>query len=240
MSADRTTSLTAGELRELASSSHRVVELARTLGVDVSALSSASGRIAAADRKIARAIQDVPVPANLASRIAADCARIRREERHRLRPRRWAIAMTATAAALLLTVVMQPFGRPAVPADAFAGKIAAIHAQLLDPQTPLEFGLAEGPIPPIVRASTIVGHHSVELFGRSVVGYQLRHGASQAVLLMIPVRQFPYRIPATHSVMRDSTQQVDIHTIVSAGQVCVLVVRDGTEASVFWNTADLA
>ncbi len=84
-----------------------------------------------------------------------------------------------------------------------------------------------------VDPTTCVGQKMVEFLGQQMPAYQLSSGAERATLLIVPASRFPFQLGKPHVAVMHSSRHLQAHYFVSGRQVCVLVVRDGTDVRRF-------
>lgn len=196
--------------------------------------------IAQFDREVASIIQDVPASPLLEKRVLARLEKAEREKRRRLAPKRWAIAISSIAAGLLCFAMIEPFGKPSLDVNAVGSKIAGVHHLLSGNQVQLVAGRGSSDWPDAINSRTCVGHKPVELFGHRVTAYQLTAGNDRAVLVVMPVDEFPFDLGARYIRTSYSSRRIDVHYLVTGSQVCILVTREGTDISSFRASASVA
>lgn len=196
--------------------------------------------IARFDREVASIVQDIPVPARLRQRLMDQLDQADADKRRRMLPRRWAVAITSIAAGLLFFVMLEPFGKPSLDVTAVGSRIAGIHRLFNDEKVTLVAGRGSSTWPDAINARTCVGHRPVELFGHRVTAYQLTSGNDRAVLVVMPIEDFPFQIGANYFRTSYSTRRIDVHYLVTGNQVCILVTNEGMGISSFTSAASVA
>lgn len=196
--------------------------------------------IAQFDREVASIIQDVSPSPLLRHRVLAHLEKADREKRRHLAPRRWAVALSSIAAGLLCLAMIEPFGKPSLDVNAVGSKIAGIHHLLSGNEVRLVAGRGSSDWPDSINSRTCVGHKPVELFGHRVTAYQLTAGNDRAVLVVMPVDEFPFDLGARYIRTSYSSRRIDVHYLVTGSQVCILVTREGTDISSFRASASVA
>jgi hypothetical protein len=186
------------------------------------------------DRQWSQAVQAVPIPSGLQDRILRDLQKLDRIRRGELRVRRWSVVMTGLAASLLFAMLIQPFfGRPTLDSEALAGKLDSVHRLVLNDEVGLTPVRPTGAWPMAVDPTTCVGQKMVEFLGQQMPAYQLASGAERATLLIVPASQFPFQLGKPYLAVTHSSLHLRAYYFVSGRQVCVLVVRDGTDVRRF-------
>ncbi|MBY0587625.1 hypothetical protein K2X85_10630 [bacterium] len=196
--------------------------------------------IASFDRHVRRLINDLPVPESLRRRVKATMQERHENVRNHRRRRGWAAAVVGLAASLLVAVVMQPFfGRPPLDSDVLAGKLESIHRVVIDEAAPLTAVVPTSAWPKVINPNTCAGQKMVEFLGKQMPAYQLASGADRATLLIVPARQFPFQLGRPHVAVTHSANNIVTHYFVSGRQVCILIVREGTEIGRFHSSESL-
>ena len=232
--------LSPGERRELLARWDRSPENERNTFKLTSPDWTSARDIARFDREVASIIQDVPVSPLLRQRLIAQLDQADADKRRRLLPRRWAVAITSIAAGLLFFVMLQPFGKPSLDVNAVGSRIAGIHRLFIDEKVTLVAGRGSSTWPSVINSRTCVGHRPVELFGHRVTAYQLTAGNERAVLVVMPIEDFPFQIGSSYFMNSYSTRRIDVHYLVTGNQVCILVTNEGTDISSFKAAASVA
>ncbi len=198
------------------------------------------------DARLARAIQDVPVPEGLGGRILDRLRQDRGDSqegesapRPRRRSRRWmmgSVAVGAIGVAVLLVVILTgPRGDPVSP-GAIQG--AAIERFLSEMGTPLDGALIEQTQPPdrfpfsrdIASARTVRWRHVVAFLGRKGVAYDLALPTGARATLYV-VRGHGTGLGSVPPIRpRAATQDISIGVWESEGLLYVLVVQGGERA----------
>lgn len=199
-------------------------------GDNISSLGPIDPSIASFDRQISRVVRNVTVPSGLRARILNDLQTRREMRRQHHRSRRSAFALVGIAASFFLVVLLQPFfGRPALDAERLATKLESIHRLMVDDAAPLTAVVPTEAWPKAIDPRTCVGQKVVEFLGQQTAAYRLSSGPDQAMLIILPARQFPFQLGKSHVATTHSALHIVTHYFAQGRQVCILVVRDGTD-----------
>jgi hypothetical protein len=186
------------------------------------------------DRQISRFVSDVPVPRGLRQRVMRGLERVAERKRTERQMRRWSVAMASLAASLLLAVLLQPFfGRPALDSEALAGRLDSVHQSLVEQGNALKEVTPTQAWPKVIDPTTCVGEKSVEFLGKQRPAYLLAAGADRATLLILPASQFPFQLGRPYVAVTHSALHLQAHYFAFDHQVCILIVRDGTDVRRF-------
>ena len=179
-------------------------------------------------------VRAVAIPEGLHERILRDVRKLERIRRGERQLRQWSVWMTGLAASLLLVMLIQPFfGRPSLDSEALAGKLDSVHRLVLDNEAGLTSVRPTKAWPMAVDSTTCVGQKTVEFLGKQMPAYQLASGAERATLLIVPAAQFPFQLGKPYVTVMHSSLHLQAHYFVSGRQVCILIVRDGTDVRRF-------
>lgn len=186
--------------------------------------------IARIDRQIGGIVQRVRVPVYLRRAVLDRLAEREAIHRKRVVRRRFAIGMTAAAAALLLAAILLP-GHAGLALDSESVALAA--ADLADSPEDADWQTIDRAAwPTIMNIDLAMGQQEVPFLGRSVAAYRMTNGHIQAMLLVVPRSALPPQL-RTRQRVSISTRQREVHFIPTHDAVCVLVLPAGADPQPF-------